>query len=171
MSESERSESKRDEQEQGQLFYIRDARQVVGNCALWWRVGGAGYTTELREAGRFPRAKAFNLRETDVAYECSKVDSIAVTHVRVEGLHGLESSPLPRRRDESQDRVEIRRLVESFFVSQGRPDPKFLMQRWMRSKNPLLGDISPKDMIALGKVGRLLNFVRQQISENEPHLS
>ena len=34
-------------------YYIQNAKQYVGNSVLWWRPHGAGYTTNLKEAGTY----------------------------------------------------------------------------------------------------------------------
>jgi hypothetical protein len=74
------------------LFYIRDTRQTVGNCALWWGPAGHGYTCDLKTAGRFTEAevKRFCDRPSDVAYPAAEVDALAVLHVRFESLAGLQ---------------------------------------------------------------------------------
>ena len=69
-----------------QMFYIRDARQVVGNCALWWAVDSKGYTTELNRAGKYTAQFCSDLRDTDIPLPVELVDSIAVTHVRLDTL-------------------------------------------------------------------------------------
>ena len=40
-------------------YYIQDKRSVVGNCVLWWRKGGAGYTCDVGEAEMFTEAEAY----------------------------------------------------------------------------------------------------------------
>ncbi len=67
-------------------FYILDTRQIVGNCALWWRPDGAGYTTELKEAGLYSERDAKSHRETDVAVPEEIAKACSVTHVPADGL-------------------------------------------------------------------------------------
>lgn len=67
------------------LFYIQDGRSVVGNCVLWWRSNGQGYTTNLKDAGLYEFKKGF--RETDILVPKELAESLAVTHVRSESLH------------------------------------------------------------------------------------
>jgi hypothetical protein len=77
------------EQPGGPRYYIRDTRSVVGNCALWWRPDGAGYTTQLEEAGTWGEAEARRMelaRETDRAVPVEVARAASVTHVRVERL-------------------------------------------------------------------------------------
>lgn len=72
------------------LYYIRDTRQTVGNCALWWAKERKGYTTQLEEAGEYEEAEALSIeRDSDGlhrAIPCDVVRRAAVTHVRVERL-------------------------------------------------------------------------------------
>lgn len=81
------------------MYYIRDTRQVVGNCALWWAKDGAGYTTQLEEAGEWPEEEALEKqrsRETTVAVPVEVAKRASVTHVRVERL-GREMAAWKRR--------------------------------------------------------------------------
>lgn len=66
------------------LYYIQDSRQYVGNSILWWRAAGAGYTTNLEEAGTYTKAEAFSRhqsRATDKPWLKSYVDDRANRHV------------------------------------------------------------------------------------------
>lgn len=67
-----------------QLYYILDARQVVGNCAYWWRPDSAGYTTELEKAGLYTACPSD--RETDVLVPQHLAQELAVRHVRLDHL-------------------------------------------------------------------------------------
>lgn len=61
------------------LYYLQDTRSFVGNCPLWWREGGNGYTTDLRQAGKFTFERAtrqMESRETDVPWLCQEIDAI-----------------------------------------------------------------------------------------------
>lgn len=51
-------------------------------------------------------------------------------------------------------------LVNSYFKS----DLK--TKRWFRAKNPLLGNVSPLDMINRGRHAKLLMFIRLALDEN-----
>lgn len=65
-----------------QLYYLLDCRQVVGNCALWWRPNGGGYTCNLSEAGLYTKQEAFGHRETDIPIAREVAESCAISHVR-----------------------------------------------------------------------------------------
>jgi hypothetical protein len=61
-------------------FYMRDTRQVVGNCLLWWRKGRNGYTTNIDDAHVFTEDEAAIVtmnRPTDVAYPVEDVKRLA----------------------------------------------------------------------------------------------
>ena len=57
---------------------------------------------------------------------------------------------------------EVVDLLRIFFDR----DPKKI-HAWLNSKNPMLGDISPMQMIHLGREKKLLEFVRSALAENE----
>lgn len=65
-------------------YYILDIRNPIGNCALFWRPEGCGYTTELEEAGLFE--KGYSHRETDIEIPENIVKECSVTHVRLDSL-------------------------------------------------------------------------------------
>lgn len=68
-------------------YYILDARNPVGNCAVWWRHEAQGYTCELGDAGLFTLDYASSLRAADIPVHRSIAEEIAVKHVRWEPLH------------------------------------------------------------------------------------
>lgn len=39
---------------------------------------------------------------------------------------------------------------------------------WLRTPNPMLGGVSPRDMMRMGRYDRLLSFVTQAIEEGRP---
>ncbi len=61
----------------------------------------------------------------------------------------------------SPEEIEIRDLINTFFEDTG------TTERWMKAKNPLLGGLSPRDMLEAGRGEKLLKFVKQQLSENK----
>jgi len=72
--------------EKPKLYYIQDARTVVGNCMYWWRPNGRGYTTDIKQAGKFDESYIKNLRDTDIAFTCEYIDSMTVEHVRADQI-------------------------------------------------------------------------------------
>lgn len=73
------------------LYYVQDARHVVGNCVLWERPDRHGYTCELADAGLFTREQARYITENAhgdrVAWRASDVQRLAIGHVHANALH------------------------------------------------------------------------------------
>jgi len=67
-------------------YYILDSRQVVGNCVMWWRPDGAGYTCDLADAGLYEEGDTRGSRETDVRVPEEVAKACSYTHVRIERL-------------------------------------------------------------------------------------
>lgn len=53
-------------------------------------------------------------------------------------------------------------LVDEFFADAG------TAERWMKLSNPLLGGLSPNEMIDRGQGEKLFNYVKTQLEENKP---
>lgn len=61
-----------------QLFYLQDSRQFVGNDVIWWRKGGNGYTTDLREAETYTSDEAQRMhfaRTSDIPWPKDYIDA------------------------------------------------------------------------------------------------
>ena len=80
-----------------ELFFIRDARFVVGNCASWWRPLGTGYTCNIDEAWQVTRADAetYGLRSTDQLLPVAAVLPLSVRHFDVQLLKKINT---PKRK-------------------------------------------------------------------------
>ena len=63
----------------GQLFYyLQDSRSFVGNDVLWWRKGGEGYTTDMREAETYTKDEAQRMhraRNSDIPWPKNYIDT------------------------------------------------------------------------------------------------
>ncbi|MES2215627.1 MAG: hypothetical protein V4485_06450 [Pseudomonadota bacterium] len=59
--------------------------------------------------------------------------------------------------------MECYRLVGEFFKKD-----KEKTKLWFESKNPLLGNISPEDMLSIGRGWKLLKFIQNQMEGNSP---
>lgn len=79
-------------------YYIQDARNTVGNCALWWAVDSKGYTCDLAEAGTYKGSACRSDRDTDVPWPVDVVRAATVTHVRTEPLRRLADAAKQKRR-------------------------------------------------------------------------
>lgn len=66
--------------------YILDKRSCVGNCALWWKPNGKGYTCNLDDAGLYTFKEASSHRETDIAVPMAMARNLVVSHVRWDSL-------------------------------------------------------------------------------------
>ncbi len=74
------------------MFYLQDRRQYVGNCPLWWAIGGAGYTTRIDQAQRYTRAEAYDqnrTRDTDVPWPCEQIDALVRPTIDYQDLRRL----------------------------------------------------------------------------------
>jgi len=120
-------------------YYILDTRQVVGNCALWWGVDGAGYTCNLAEAGLYTRAKAFGDRATDVPVHRDVAQANAVTHVRVEGLW---------RDEETHARLQAASAAKQLAEERNNELSESDLQEALEV-NPFDGDFGPSDLTVL----------------------
>ncbi len=67
------------------LYYIQNRDAVCGNCAVWWRVDGKGYTTDLNFAWKVPKSKAEKIcsyrPDQDTPRLAEVVDGLAEAHV------------------------------------------------------------------------------------------
>lgn len=87
---------------EGQLFYIQDGRQVIGNCLAWWRVDGKGYSSDLKQAWKVPYDKAFQIernRESEIIWPCDQIDAISQVHVDIQNLRPIQERERPTAPD------------------------------------------------------------------------
>jgi hypothetical protein len=70
-------------------YYIIDSRNPIGNCALFWRPEGAGYTTDLKDAGLYE--KGHSSRDTDIEIPENIIEQCTVTHVELWKLREVMS--------------------------------------------------------------------------------
>lgn len=84
------------------------------------------------------------LKKEDV----SRIASVSVKSVRYD-----DAIPAPVRERLEEIGSTINMVAQAFG---GDPDKT---AAWFRAKNPLLGDVSPKDMIRLGRYDRLRKFI------------
>jgi hypothetical protein len=71
------------------LFYVQDARVVVGNSVMWWCPEGKGYTSHIDLAGKFTEEECRTMRDTDVPWPVEEVDRIWSHHVDIQHLGRL----------------------------------------------------------------------------------
>jgi antitoxin Xre/MbcA/ParS-like protein len=80
-------------------------------------------------------------------------------------VHSVRYDP-PKMPKELQDRLiewaVALNLVAQFF----KDEHKTVL--WFKTPNPLLGDMTPRDMIRVGRFRKLRRFIQNALSENEP---
>ena len=87
--------------------------------------------------------------------DVAKVADVAITSVRFDGK-------IPKDvRDRLMEIANVCGLVAQFF----RGDV-VKTALWFKTKNPLLGSISPRDMIRYGRYEKLRRFVMEALEEN-----
>jgi hypothetical protein len=96
--------------------------------------------------------KLLDFKKQDVA----RASNIAV--------HSIRYDP-PRMPKELEERINewavALNLVAQFF----RDEQKTVL--WFKTPNPLLGDMTPRDMIRIGRFRKLRRFIQNALSENE----
>jgi hypothetical protein len=111
----------------------------------------------FREGGSFhPKgvSDALGLKREDV----SKITSVSLSSVRYDDAIPLQV------RDRLEEISNTINMVAGFF--DGDTEKTVL---WFKTRNPLLGDISPRDMIRLGRFERLRKFIiNAAIKKNRP---
>ena len=108
----------------------------------------ADQTLKAREVAEF-----LQLKKPDVA----KVAGVAPASVRFD-------QKMPREVHERLEEIaNICALVAEYF--EGDVAKTAL---WFRTRNPMLGDISPRDMIRFGRYAKLRQFVMDALNENVP---
>ncbi len=108
----------------------------------------ADQTLKAREVAEF-----LQLKKPDVA----KVAGVAPSSVRFD-------QKMPREVHERLEEIaNICALVAEHF--EGDVAKTAL---WFRTRNPMLGDIAPRDMIRFGRYAKLRQFVMDALSENAP---
>lgn len=91
--------------------------------------------------------------------DLKKVDVSRLAAVSVESVRWDKSIPGPVRDRLEQVAITCNLVAEAFDG-----DVTKAMQ-WFKTKNPMLGDVSPRDMVRLGRFDRLRKFVLSALSE------
>lgn len=90
----------------------------------------------------------------------SKNDVAAATDESPSSIRYDEKMPIELRERIEEWAIAIN-LVGSFF---GDTDKTIM---WFKIANPLLGNISPRDMIRIGRFKRLMRFIQTALNENK----
>jgi uncharacterized protein (DUF2384 family) len=65
-------------------------------------------------------------------------------------------------------RVYVRNMTSIYELVFGFFHDERKARVWLRTPNPMLGGVSPRDMVRMGRHDRLLRFVTQAIEEGRP---
>lgn len=77
-----------------ELYYLQDSRSYVGNCPMWWKKDGNGYTTRLDDAERFTLEDAMGqhrARPTDVPWPCHQIDALRRPTVDIQHMGSVSA--------------------------------------------------------------------------------
>lgn len=124
------------------------------NVALFETVPKQDYLSLFSSSGTDYQkvVKLLDFEKKDVA----RASNVAVQSVRYDP---------PKMPKELADRIQewavALSLVAEFFKDQ----QKTVL--WFKTPNPLLGDITPRDMIRIGRFKKLRQFIQRALSENE----
>lgn len=66
---------------------------------------------------------------------------------------------------ELEERVREWAVALSLVAQYFKNEPKTIL--WFKTQNPLLGNISPRDMIRIGRFKKLYQFIVNALAENE----
>ncbi len=91
--------------------------------------------------------------------ELKKVDISRVANVSPKSVRFDDAMPLAMRERLEEIAVTCNLVAQAF---DGDVEKTAL---WFRAKNPLLGDVSPRDMVRLGRFDRLRKFILSAMTE------
>ena len=80
-------------------------------------------------------------------------------------VHSIRYDP-PRMPKELQDRLTEWAITISLVAQFFKDENKTML--WFKTPNPLLGDMTPRDMIKVGRFRKLHRFILNALSDNEP---
>ena len=126
---------------------------MAGNSALFRTVADKNYLGFWANATLNARSVAdfLDLNKRDIA----KVAEVAPASVRYD-------EKIPKDvLDRLQEIANVCELVAQHFAGDARKTAL-----WFKTKNPLFGNISPRDMIRYGRYERLRRFITEAIAEN-----
>lgn len=128
------------------------ARQASGQ-------GGFGlFDTVPEDFLQFGHGKAFDAKKTAQFLSLKKADVGRIAEVAESSVRWDENIP-----EAVRIRMEEIASTINLVAKQFNGDPQKTVA-WFQARNPLLGDISPRDMIRLGRYDRLRRFIIQAMT-------
>ncbi len=79
-------------------------------------------------------------------------------------VHSIRYDP-PRMPKELEERLNEWAVALSLVAQFFQDEQKTVL--WFKTPNPLLGDMTPRDMIRIGRFRKLRRFIQNALSENE----
>jgi hypothetical protein len=107
---------------------------------------------------QFGYGNTFNARKTAQFLSLKKADVSRIAEVAESSVRWDENMP-----EAVQVRMEEIASTINLVARQFAGDPEKTVA-WFRARNPLLGDVSPRDMIRLGRYERLRRFIIQAMT-------
>ncbi len=89
-----------------------------------------------------------------------RLDVSAATGLNVSKIRHDAKMPVELRERLNEWAILLNLIGEYFKESQK-------VELWLQTPNPLLGDISPRDMIRIGRYKKLLKFVQTALRDNQ----
>lgn len=116
-------------------------------------MGVALFDTVPPDLMGFGLGSSFNAKSVQSFLSLKKEDVSRIADVSPKSVRFDDAMPVPVR-ERLQEIANTINLVARFFG--GDADKT---GTWFKTRNPLLGDISPRDMICLGRFQRLRKFI------------
>lgn len=107
---------------------------------------------------QFGHGQSFNAHKTAEFLSFKNADVGRIASVSASSVRWDDKLP-EAVRNRMEEIASIANLVAKQFAGDAEKTAA-----WFRAKNPLLGDISPRDMIRLGRYGRLRQFIIQAMT-------
>ncbi len=101
----------------------------------------------------FGRGASFIPKKVPELLGLKKEDVSRLSHVSVKSVRYDEAMP-----EQMRERLEEIASTINMVAKEFDGDPE-KTAAWFRTRNPMLGDISPRDMIRLGRYERLRKFI------------
>ena len=113
---------------------------------------------------KFGLGAAFDAKRVPTVLGLNKEDVSRLASVSVKSVRYDDAIPLQVRERLEEIANTINMVAQAF---DGDTDKTL---SWFRARNPLLGDVSPKDMIRLGRYERLRTFIINAMTERSAAL-
>jgi hypothetical protein len=110
----------------------------------------------------FGRGESFDAKKVPTVLGLKKEDVSRLAEVSVKSVRYDANIP-ERVRERLEEIANTANIVAQAF---GGDAEKTVA--WFKARNPMLGDISPRDMIRLGRYERLRRFIINAMSERNP---